>query len=144
MQYRGKKRQTGKGNRFWQPTHWFTLESLGDRQFTPKNSWVVVRIKRRKKSHPHHRGIHVTRKLEHGNDLYGLRKNYLEVYPVLNSFFLNSWNYPLRRVVTMMLQMQLYLNSSPQWIFFFKYSRNLKMFFLENTSEKLTLQLFIR
>ena len=35
MQYRKQMRETGKGNRFWQPTPLFT------QHFTPKNFWEV-------------------------------------------------------------------------------------------------------
>ena len=34
-------RETREGNRFWQPTLWFTPYLLGDRQFTHRNLWEV-------------------------------------------------------------------------------------------------------
>ena len=100
-------------------------------------SWNCVIIKRKKKSHPHHRSICLTCKLE---------KQLFRVVSCIESYFPQTlakslWDYPLRRVITVTLQVQLYLNHSPQWIFFFQYSRNLEMFFWKNTSEGLMRQL---
>ena len=39
-------------------------------------------------------------------------------------------NYPLPRIITVTLKVQLYLNCSPPWIFFFEHSRDI--FFKEN------------
>ena len=50
-------------------------------------------------------------------------------------------NSPLRRVIAVTFQVQLYLNHSLQWIFFFQHSRNLEMIFSKNTSERLLRQL---
>ena len=77
--------------------------------------------------------------------LVSLRNNYLELFVVFKTIFSetltkSNGNYPLRRVIIVMLQVQLYLNHSPLWIFFFHYSSYLEIFFWKNTSERLLRQ----
>ena len=86
---------------------------------------------------PHQKRICVTCKYE---------KQLFKIASCIGNLFSQTFakspgNYPLRRVITATLQLQLYLNHSPQWIFFFQYSRNLEIFFWKNISERLQRQL---
>lgn len=56
----------------------------------------------------------------------------LQGKPGITNLELNSLgNCPLRRMITVTLQAQVYMNCSQYCILFFKYSRNLEIFFLK-------------
>ena len=110
------------------------------------NTWPIyeffrslnsVIIERKRKSHPHHRRVCVTCKLE---------KQLFTVVSCIENYFPQTFAkslgyYLLWRVMTVTLQVQLYLNYSSQWIFFFQYSGKLEIFFWKNCSERLMRQL---
>ena len=77
--------------------------------------------------------------------LVSLRNNYLELFLVLKTIFLNfckiSSKLPTTESDNSNVADQLYLNHYPSWIFFFQYYKNLEIFFWKNTSERLLRQL---
>ena len=74
-----------------------------------------------------------------------MRNNYLKLFLVLEIYFpkllQNSRKLSITESGNSNIAAATYLNHSPQWIFFFQYSRNLEIFFWKNTSERLLRQL---
>ena len=136
VQYRKQMKETGEidfGNLFLYSTLTCQeTDTLSLHEFF--RSWNSVIIKRKKKSHPHYRRICVTWETIILSCFY-----YWKLFSIYCKI---STNYPLRRVIAVTLQVQLYLNHSPQWIFFFQCSSNLEIFFWKITSEMLLRHLY--
>ena len=121
------------------PTYSFILNLLGSRHVTPRKFWeveILLGTIERKKSHPHHRHICVTCKLE---------KQLFRGVSYVKTIFLNSCKISrklsIRNSDSCNPAAQLYLNYSPQWIFFFHHSNNWEIIFWKNCSDRLLRQL---